>query len=319
MKKFESFDLKQAKEICEGSNTFTEMAKKFGYVACPKELKEDLIKYAQQNSFNIQNCINHRNKVTQKKRLASSQNLIGQKFGHLTVIEEDLSLKGFHNRRYWKCQCDCYKKGIIICNTSDLRRGRKTHCEYCPGKNTEDLRGHNFGKLTPLYIDRDRILKEQLEGKQHRTYWICKCNCGDFTSVEAHNLKTYKVYSCGCIKSIGENQIEEILKTLKCNYKTQVSFDQLCGKGNKKLRFDFGIYDKNNKIICLLEYNGKQHYEKVDYFGGQSGFENQQLLDKLKIDYCQKNNIPLYIIKYNEKITQDLIIKILEQKIINST
>ena len=70
----------------------------------------------------------------------------------------------------------------------------------------------------------------------------------------------------------------------------------------KQLRFDFYI-PKNN--ICI-EYQGKQHYEPIEYFGGSEKFNYQLIRDKIKNDYCLKNNIHLIIIKYNESVEDKL-------------
>lgn len=49
-----------------------------------------------------------------------------------------------------------------------------------------------------------------------------------------------------------------------------------------------------------IEYNGRQHYEYVDYFHGKDkkGFQRQLNRDKFEIDYCIKNNIVLINIPY---------------------
>lgn len=50
-------------------------------------------------------------------------NLIGQKFGRLTVIEQALSRKG---KTYWKCLCDCGKYKEV--QTRHLRNGKIRSC-----------------------------------------------------------------------------------------------------------------------------------------------------------------------------------------------
>lgn len=37
------------------------------------------------------------------------------------------------------------------------------------------------------------------------------------------------------------------------------------------LRFDFALFE-NEKLIGLIEYNGRQHYEPIEYFGGTDNF-----------------------------------------------
>ena len=49
--------------------------------------------------------------------------------------------------------------------------------------------------------------------------------------------------------------------------------------------------------ICI-EYQGKQHYEPILYFGGEDNFELIVKHDKIKKNYCVENNIKLIEISY---------------------
>lgn len=48
-----------------------------------------------------------------------------------------------------------------------------------------------------------------------------------------------------------------------------------------------------------IEYQGIQHYQPIDYFGGKEGFEKRLLLDKQKKELCKKNGIKLIEWNYN--------------------
>jgi hypothetical protein len=49
----------------------------------------------------------------------------------------------------------------------------------------------------------------------------------------------------------------------------------------------------NSKYNFAIEYNGIQHYEPIEYFGGQDAFEYRCKLDLLKHDLCKENNCKL--------------------------
>lgn len=53
-----------------------------------------------------------------------------------------------------------------------------------------DLTGQKFGKLTVL---------ERAETKNKRTYWKCRCDCGNIVITEAYGIKTGHTKSCGCL------------------------------------------------------------------------------------------------------------------------
>ena len=45
---------------------------------------------------------------------------------------------------------------------------------------------------------------------------------------------------------------------------------------------------------------GQQHYQAIDYFGGEEKFKQQQLRDNIKRNYCLNKNIPLIEIPYTQ-------------------
>ena len=51
-------------------------------------------------------------------------------------------------------------------------------------------------------------------------------------------------------------------------------------------------------MIILIEFDGEQHFEPVEYFGGEEKFLIQKERDKRKNKYCEENNIPLLRIPY---------------------
>ena len=57
-------------------------------------------------------------------------------------------------------------------------------------------------------------------------------------------------------------------------------------------------YDYN---ICI-EFDGRQHYESIDYFGGDITLNKIKNRDKIKNDFCKNNNIRLIRIKHNENV-----------------
>lgn len=101
-----------------------------------------------------------------------------------------------------------------------------------------------------------------------------------------------------CYSSMGENVIEEELISLGANYKKQVSFEGCRNKN--KLRFDFGVYSKNDKLLFLIEFQGIQHYKPIPYFGGQKSLEYTQKRNNIKRQYCLSHNIPLLEISYKD-------------------
>ena len=96
-----------------------------------------------------------------------------------------------------------------------------------------------------------------------------------------------------CISSHGENSIRIILKSHEINFKEQKKFDDLVHKSY--LKCDFYLPDYNT----VIEYNGRQHYKPIKFFGGVKGLEQTQLRDIIKYDFLKENSINLIIVKHD--------------------
>lgn len=111
------------------------------------------------------------------------------------------------------------------------------------------------------------------------------------------------LYGEGCPKcktSKGEKAIANWLNNKNILYDSQYTFNDC--KDKNMLPFDFYLPDYN---LCV-EYQGKQHYEPVGYFGGEEKFCIQQRHDQIKRDYCANNNILLFEIPYFKDINKEL-------------
>ena len=55
----------------------------------------------------------------------------------------------------------------------------------------EDLTGRRFGKLVVISIDPDYVPKS---GRHAR--WLCKCDCGNYKTVQSNHLKDGSQSAC---------------------------------------------------------------------------------------------------------------------------
>ena len=92
-------------------------------------------------------------------------------------------------------------------------------------------------------------------------------------------------------------------------FKEEYTFDDLIGKNNHRLRFDYAIFNKNNNLDFLLEFDGIQHYINDSTFFSNN--EQVKRYDKIKDEYCKNHNIKLVRIPYYEMdiISYDYIMK----------
>jgi hypothetical protein len=111
--------------------------------------------------------------------------------------------------------------------------------------------------------------------------------------------------------SRGEIKIQEILEKSGLVYKEEYIFPDLKSSNGKPLRFDFAVFDDDGVLDFLIEYQGRQHYEPSQKFGGKRGFYQQQYNDNQKRRFCALHDFTLIEIPYTEEnlITYDYIMK----------
>ena len=111
--------------------------------------------------------------------------------------------------------------------------------------------------------------------------------------------------------SRGEIKIREILEEAGLNFKMEYIFPDLKSPNGRPLRFDFVVFDDDGKIDFMIEYQGKQHYEPSQKFGGKRGFYQQQYNDNQKRRFCALHEFNLIEIPYTEEhlISYDYIMK----------
>ena len=226
------------------------------------------------------------------------EDLTGGKFGRLTVISSTV----VDGRSKWLCLCDCGNTTTVA--TSHLKDGHTKSCgcymrEQTSKANSVDLVGRRFGKL----IVQRKLSGHKVPGGQVLSEYLCKCDCGAEVAVLSMNLVSGNTQSCGCIgNSLGEHQVQELFLSNGINFTKQHSFEDLRStSGGGLLRFDFAIWNPDNSLNCLVEFNGEQHYYP-DKYVSKFGKQQREETDELKREYCRKNNLKLFEIRFDDDI-----------------
>lgn len=100
-----------------------------------------------------------------------------------------------------------------------------------------------------------------------------------------------------CIESLGEKKIRECLDRFGVDYIEEYRIDDC--RNIRPLPFDFAIF-KNSSLLFLIEYDGRQHFNESDWFGGEDNFLSIRRNDGIKNSYCKENHIDLIRIPYWE-------------------
>ena len=179
----------------------------------------------------------------------------------------------------------------------------KARCPYCKGAKTN---------IDTLYLS--ELLKGKFEvlsecDKAEDVVTFKHIKCGNIFDRKVRVLLKHKSCPYCKVNSKGEEVIKEILLKNNVNFKRECAFKDLRGINGGYLRFDFGIYDKNKNLKYFIEYDGKQHFEPVDYkYYGENYYEKCKKHDEIKDKYCKDNNYVLLRINYNKRRTIEPIV-----------
>lgn len=134
-----------------------------------------------------------------------------------------------------------------------------------------------------------------------------ECDKGHCFNMSFSDFKNEGSRCPSCKLSKGEKEIRELFIEYRINYKEQYSFVDCVNV--YPLPFDFAVFNEKNELIGIVEYDGIQHFEPVEYFGGVEKFAKGIKNDKIKSEYCIKHNIFLLRIPYWDFNNIHLIIK----------
>lgn len=225
---------------------------------------------------------------------------IGVINGALTVVE---IIEKNHNNMgvLFRCSCKHCGNNNVIVDARHFIQGRYSTCGSALCKKKEDIMHSKYrdesyiGKVFGYLKVIDILPPNNMD---LGTRWLCECQRdGNVVSLIASAVVRGNNVSCGCLTSTGEVVIKDILKKYNIIFKEEYSFNDLRGEKGYKLRYDFGIIE-NDKLKCLIEYDGAQHRSVKQMYGStyEESLQNYIKIkkhDKLKTEYAEKHNIPL--------------------------
>ena len=185
----------------------------------------------------------HSNKERIKEKI--NDNLAGQKFGHLTVLE-------YAGNGKWKCECDCKDKNIVYTTSQRLKSGHTQSCGCLQKERASelgrsfllDIKGQTFNDITVLnYVENG--------------LWKCECKCGSIMYLSGTTLRGGYVKSCrDCF-----NKRHKEINSEKRNY-PQWFIDDLAKDDDKERAID-GTLTTKERVLFHCDKHGD--YEQLVY------------------------------------------------------
>lgn len=124
------------------------------------------------------------------------------------------------------------------------------------------------------------------------------------THGEFYQLPSIHLHGCGCQACNFKNQ-GILYSKIKISFPDLLLEQEYTSEWLEKQRLD--IYCPMYNFA--IEYDGKQHFSPIDYFGGESYFRTLQQRDVEKNNKCKNNNCKLFRVKfgYNESDYEELV------------
>lgn len=126
---------------------------------------------------------------------------------------------------------------------------------------------------------------------------------------DAYNSKfvneEYSTYTKPINKWKSEELVYNLTKKLYKDYEVIYQHKPFFLRSNKGGQMSYDVYISKLKIA--IEYQGKQHFEPVEFFGGEKSYLEVTERDKLKKKLSEQNGVKLKYINYWEEITPQLI------------
>jgi predicted nucleic acid-binding Zn ribbon protein len=246
-----------------------------------------------------------------KKRTKCKQCSGGDKRNKINIEKANEILKGYNFK---------------IMNTSEFKNSKsKINIQddigfrYCISLSDfllykkEDCNIDKFSKFNPhtiyniiLYLKlnnyKNKLLSIEYVNCDTPLLFSCE-ECGQPFEVTFKHFRTSFQTRCKCCtkaESLLEKLVKQYLENDNIRYISQYKIDKC--KDILPLPFDFAILNNENKLKYLIECDGRQHFETIEYFGGEESYTYTKKHDDIKNTYCIDNNIPYWEFKNNNYI-----------------
>ena len=218
-----------------------------------------------------------RKKQTTEEFIEKAKQVHGDKY--------DYSKANYINN-HTKIEIICLEHGSFRINPKSFLKGYG--CKKCSSLKRTQTTEEFIEKAKQVHGDKYDYSNTFYVNKKNKIAIICK-KCGKkFFQIPAAHLQGHGCPLCKFSK--GEAKISSFLRDNNINYKYNLACLPFLGK----LRPDFYLPDYN----LVIEYDGRQHFEAIDHFGGTKRFLQQQEEDFLKTKLCEENDIVIIRIPY---------------------
>jgi very-short-patch-repair endonuclease len=196
-----------------------------------------------------------------------------------------------------KIKVVCKKHGEFYIRPNDLLNG--VGCPKCALETISSKKTKKFDDFVKLANLKHNFKYDYVEktyiNRNTKTKIICPEH-GEFWQKPSYHISGCGCPICGNKCNISEQKVYKFIRDKFINDKVYYQYRNKEILGN--LTFD--VFIENKKIA--IEYQGRQHYEPINRFGGLKSFEKTKARDKLKQDLSLKNGIKILYVSFDNKV-----------------
>lgn len=224
----------------------------------------------------LENRIKHSDFLLRMKEINDNIEFLSEYQGSDNKIDCHCKICG-HN---WSCYPGNLYKGAGCPKCADIRGGIKRRQRQAKKYVSE---------ITKLNIS---LVEEYIDCYSPIMHQCNYCNCQ--WKIDPHSVLTDGTRCPSCYGSNGEQKIGAFLSLNNFSFVGQKTFKGLIGINGGLLSYDFYL----PILKIAIEYQGKQHCEPIDYFGGKEKYLQQKEHDYRKRQYAKEHNFKLIEIWY---------------------
>lgn len=213
--------------------------------------------------------------------MSNKINLIGKKFGNLTVISE-LEERDKNGKIICRCLCDCGN----YCNVKkiNITTGRTKSCGCIKASSIDDnyFIGKTFGELTVISFSKK---------SKNIKYYKCICSCGNVIDVNCYNLKDGRSTNCGCKRKISVGDLNR--KDIIGKKFGKLTVIKKIGVNNNKKTIYLCDCDCGNSIEVVAQSLISEHTTSCGCIKSFGNYSINSILKESGVDYKMEYHVDL--------------------------
>mgnify|MGYP003295283221 CR=1 FL=1 len=227
---------------------------------------------------------------------------------HIIVVEKLVNDEKFLTKNFTKSEVEYINsktKVCIICPkhgefwiTPNNHVIQKQGCSKCSHRSYKYSNEEFINKAKEIHGDKYDYSKVEYKNGRTKVCITCPIH-GEFWQTPYKHLSGQGCQICAKEQNVNETKLFIFLKNnLNTNIERESKLKFLNGKS-------VDIYIPEYRIA--IEYQGIQHFQAVDFFGGQESYKANIKRDFDKYNECKENNVKLFYFSKEKQIPKNYI------------